>query len=125
MFLDRWSNYKEKIGKAVRDYKRCDRADCFKLQRRSDFRFWVDNGGIKESDFLHARDRKLGEHYQIIDKKLYRTKSCIFPSRLEWFVEGKKIIRSYDLNWADQQFFNDKAKNFSKYCRELTREGFW
>lgn len=92
LFLDRWSDYKEKIGKAVRDYKQCDPADCFKLQRRSDFRFWVDNGGIKESDVLHAKDRQLGEHYQIIDKKLYRTKSCIFPSRSEWFVKEKKLF---------------------------------
>lgn len=79
--LDPWSTYKLLIEDAVKNYKPCHVEDCYLLQRRSDFRYWVNNGGIKESDFLHARDYKLGTHYQIINHTLYRQAKCTFPAR--------------------------------------------
>lgn len=77
---EKWQNYFSLIKTAVESYKKCSE-DCYKLQRRSDFRFWIDRGGIKEEDFLQAKQEKLGEHYQIINHKLYRQKECIFYAR--------------------------------------------
>ena len=54
---------------------------CYKNQIEADFKIWEDKGGIEKSDLDKAIKRKLGEHYQIINHRLYRQENCIFPFR--------------------------------------------
>lgn len=77
----RWEKYYDLIDEAMANHKECSSADCYTLQRRKDFKEWVNNGGITKEQFLNAKARRLGTHYQIIDHKLYREEKCIFEAR--------------------------------------------
>jgi len=82
MFLGgKWQKYYDVIEEANRNYKECNSDDCYKLQRRADFKDWVTSGGIQKKQFEKAIERKHGNHYQVIDGKLYRDEKCIFSSR--------------------------------------------
>jgi len=124
-YNDPWSTYKLLIEDAVKNYKPCHVEDCYLLQRRSDFRYWVNNGGIKETDFLHARDYKLGTHYQIINHTLYREEKCTFPARCEgneYFIskllsqlpDMEFIVNTFDWSKVQKHGRNSPVFSFSK-----------
>ena len=71
------------IEEAVANYKGCpdEKIGCYKSQIEKDLKIWEDKGGIKKTDFDKAINRQTGEHYQIINHKLYRQDNCIFPFR--------------------------------------------
>ena len=77
----RWQKYLDLIEEANKAYIECSTDDCYKFQRRSDFKEWVESGGITEESFLEAKKRNIGVHYQVIDGKLYRQDHCVFESR--------------------------------------------
>ncbi|XP_047136973.1 protein O-glucosyltransferase 1 isoform X1 [Hydra vulgaris] len=116
----KWSKYIRLIKDSVSMYKPCKTEDCFLLQRRADFRLWIDRGGIHESDFQNGI--KLGEHYKIINHTLFRKKECIFPSRCkgnEHFIlqlinqlpDMEMIINTYD--WPKVYKYSALAPVFS------------
>ena len=53
---------------------------CFDDQIESDLKTWSKKG--INQDLIHAAKLK-GVHYQVIGKKLYREKNCLFPGRCE------------------------------------------
>jgi len=77
---NKWQKYLDLIEEANKNYKECSTDDCYRLQRRSDFKDWMERG-ISEELFVKAKERNIGVHYQIIDEKLYRQDHCIFESR--------------------------------------------
>lgn len=124
-----WKSYVISIDEATKNFNKCTE-DCYKEQRKNDFRFWIENGGIKETDFLHAKKRKLGEHYQIINHTLYRQPNCIFPARCsgnEHFIlkiidqlpDMELIINSHD--WPKVRSIDTPSPvfSFSKTKEEL------
>ena len=92
--IDSWKKYLENINKAVAAYKDCpnEKIGCFKRQIDVDLKIWKDKGGIPKEDFDNALNRKAGEHYQIINHKLYRQEDCIFPFR--YFFSYLCILRT-------------------------------
>ncbi len=53
---------------------------CFSVLDK-DLAIWRDKGGITEDVFKTALTKGIGNHYQIIKHKLYRSKKCMFASR--------------------------------------------
>ncbi|XP_074644839.1 protein O-glucosyltransferase 1-like [Tubulanus polymorphus] len=79
----RWKPYRAKIAKALQEYVECssENCDCHSSVIDENLKPW--KGGITKAMFAQAMDRKAygGLHYQIIDHKLYREDTCMFPSR--------------------------------------------
>jgi len=124
-----WKSYVISIDQAQRDFKEYSE-DCYREQRRKDFRFWIENGGIKEKDFVYAKKEKLGEHYQIINHTLYRQSNCLFPARCsgnEHFIlnvidilpDMELIINSYDWPKVQRSGTPSPVFSFSKTQNEL------
>ncbi|XP_072026516.1 protein O-glucosyltransferase 1-like [Amphiura filiformis] len=83
---ERWKPYLDQIESAMQEYKECPEDDdcaCHKDLIDKDLEVWRLKGGITEANVKEAVDRKLGAHYQIINHKLYRSKSCMFPARCQ------------------------------------------
>lgn len=78
-----WNVLLENIVNANRGFRECRGAECYIEQIQSDFEYWDIKGRIDREDFLHAKEKQLGEWYQIIDNKLYRQHHCIYPKRCE------------------------------------------
>ena len=81
---DSWKLYLKNIEDANKNYKGCpnEKIGCFRQQIDDDLSFWEKKGGIKKETFENAIQRQVGEHYQIINHKLYRKqKDCMFPFR--------------------------------------------
>ena len=80
--LESWKKYLHKIDKATANYQDCSnkKCACFSDVIDDDLRIWKERGGIKKSDFDNTNGR--GVHYQIVNHRLYREDSCMFPFRL-------------------------------------------
>eukprot|EP00795_Rhopilema_esculentum_P002107 gene2107-17685_t len=126
-----WKEYIAKIEKAVAGYKDCPnvKIGCYKNQIEADFKIWEDKGGIEKSDLDKAIKRKLGEHYQIINHRLYRQENCIFSFRCsgnEHFIlkvikklpDMELVINSHD--WPKVPYFDETMPvlSFSKTPNE-------
>jgi len=128
---NRWKHYRDKIDEANAKYTDCVGAKCYLSQRKSDFRYWVERGGITKEDFSRGRDMNLGEHYQIIDHRLYRQQRCVFPARCngnEHFIlkiihnlpDMEFIINSHDWPKVDKNRGTPAPVfSFSKTPREM------
>ncbi|XP_060565583.1 protein O-glucosyltransferase 1-like [Ruditapes philippinarum] len=75
----KWKKYLDKIETAVANYKDCvqDDCSCHSSIIDNDLEVWKD--GISKEELEAAKPR--GAHYQIINHKLYREDSCMFPAR--------------------------------------------
>eukprot|EP00112_Aurelia_sp_Birch-Aquarium-sp1_P019170 Seg4690.1 transcript_id=Seg4690.1/GoldUCD/mRNA.D3Y31 product="Protein O-glucosyltransferase 1" protein_id=Seg4690.1/GoldUCD/D3Y31 len=126
-----WKTYLKNIEEAVANYKGCpdEKIGCYKSQIEKDFKIWEDNGGIKKIDFDKAINRQTGEHYQIINHKLYRQDNCIFPFRCkgnEHFIlkiikklpDMELVINSHD--WPKVRYYDEMMPvlSFSKTSDE-------
>ena len=80
--LESWKKYLHKIDRATANYQDCSnkKCACYSDVIDDDLRIWKERGWIKKSDFDNTDGR--GVHYQIINHKLYREDSCMFPFRL-------------------------------------------
>ena len=81
----KWRGYIEKFrNQSNQNFEDCDSdragkgCECFKQQIESDFAIWQD---VKLGDQLLSNSKKLAVHYQIINNRLYRQKSCPFTPR--------------------------------------------
>lgn len=80
----KWRNYLEKFRNQTLSHQECDpdatgrSCECFKPQISSDLAIWKN---VKLDQQLLSSTKKLAVHYQIIDNKLYREKSCPFTPR--------------------------------------------
>ncbi|XP_060090433.1 protein O-glucosyltransferase 1 isoform X1 [Heteronotia binoei] len=84
-----WKKFLVQISRAVENYKPCIKENCSCHQgvREQDLAPFRD--GISKELLSEAISRKLGTHYQIIEKKLYREHDCMFPARcsgIEHFI---------------------------------------
>ena len=82
-FLDIWKKYKTNIEDAEKLFSNNkNKTEFFYDTIKHDLQIWKSIGKITKNDMSKAL--KYSIHYQIIDHKLYRQHSCIFPSRLEF-----------------------------------------
>uniref|UniRef100_A0A670HL34 Protein O-glucosyltransferase 1 n=1 Tax=Podarcis muralis TaxID=64176 RepID=A0A670HL34_PODMU len=77
----KWSKFLVQIDRAVENYKPCMQANCSCHQRVREQDLAPFREGISEELLSEAISRRLGTHYQIIEKKLYREHDCMFPAR--------------------------------------------
>jgi len=87
---EKWKFYSNKIENAVKSYEECQSTNCscFSKQIKHDLSPWATNG-ISEELFKRAAAIQRNNHYQIINKKLYRDKDAMFPARnsgIEHFI---------------------------------------
>ncbi|XP_003219139.1 protein O-glucosyltransferase 1 [Anolis carolinensis] len=77
----RWKKYMGQIERAVENYRPCvtENCRCYQKVREQDLDPFQE--GISEELLSEAISRRLGTHYQIIAKKLYREHDCMFPAR--------------------------------------------
>ncbi|XP_038073249.1 protein O-glucosyltransferase 1-like isoform X1 [Patiria miniata] len=92
----KWQPYLDAISSAVMQYKDCeqDSCTCHDSVIEKDLSVWREKGGITQEQFKKALGRGIGNHYQIINHKLYRSKRCMFAARcsgVEHFI--LKIIK--------------------------------
>ncbi|XP_058042907.1 protein O-glucosyltransferase 1 isoform X1 [Ahaetulla prasina] len=76
-----WKKFLVQIDEAEKNYSPCvkDNCECYQRVREQDLAPFQD--GISEKLLSEAISQKLGTHYQIIEKKLYREHDCMFPAR--------------------------------------------
>lgn len=88
----KWADYIERFRNQTSNYRDCDPdrsgqgCACFKPQIDLDLANWID---VKLDAQLLSTSKSFGVHYQIIDNKLYRQKSCLFQPRcqgVEYFL---------------------------------------
>ncbi|XP_038073403.1 protein O-glucosyltransferase 1-like [Patiria miniata] len=79
----KWQPYLDAISSAVMQYKDCeqDSCTCHDSVIEKDLSVWREKGGITQEQFKKALGRGIGNHYQIINHKLYRSKRCMFAAR--------------------------------------------
>ncbi|KAG5852411.1 hypothetical protein ANANG_G00062120 [Anguilla anguilla] len=77
----RWEKYIDKITQATRTYRPCSPHNCSCHLRvlQNDLRTFRD--GVSEEVMGDTVRRGIGTHYQVIEHKLYREQSCMFPAR--------------------------------------------
>ncbi|XP_028288558.1 protein O-glucosyltransferase 1 [Parambassis ranga] len=78
---NQWKKIREKVSDAVKVYTPCspDNCSCHASVLHQDLQPFRD--GISEDVMAATVQRGVGTHYQIIDHKLYRERSCMFPAR--------------------------------------------
>ncbi|KAJ3584800.1 hypothetical protein NHX12_015295 [Muraenolepis orangiensis] len=78
---ERWGHIQNTISRAVEDYVPCSpvNCSCHLSVLQDDLRPF--RGGVSEELMASMVRRAVGTHYQIIDHKLYRENSCMFPAR--------------------------------------------
>ncbi|KAJ8352484.1 hypothetical protein SKAU_G00239600 [Synaphobranchus kaupii] len=77
----RWEKYLDKITQATWTYRPCSPHNCSCHLRvlQDDLRTFGD--GVSEEVMGDTVRRGIGTHYQVIEHKLYREQSCMFPAR--------------------------------------------
>ncbi|XP_054829931.1 protein O-glucosyltransferase 1 [Eublepharis macularius] len=84
-----WKKFLVQIEKALENYKPCVKENCSCHQKVREQDLAPFREGISKELLSEAISRKLGTHYQIIGKKLYREHDCMFPARcsgIEHFI---------------------------------------
>ncbi|XP_033647466.1 protein O-glucosyltransferase 1-like [Asterias rubens] len=87
----RWKPYLDAVDSALSQYEECepDTCTCHDSVLNRDLAVWREKGGISEDVFKAALTKGIGNHYQIIKHKLYRSKKCMFSARcagIEHFI---------------------------------------
>uniref|UniRef100_A0AAY4E702 Glycosyl transferase CAP10 domain-containing protein n=1 Tax=Denticeps clupeoides TaxID=299321 RepID=A0AAY4E702_9TELE len=77
----RWMSHVDKISAAVGVHKPCSQLNCSCYLSVLKDDLMPFGGGISEDLMMATVRRGLGTHYQIINHKLYREQSCMFPAR--------------------------------------------
>ncbi|XP_022108187.1 protein O-glucosyltransferase 1-like isoform X2 [Acanthaster planci] len=95
---EKWQPYLDAVKSALRQYKDCEQdtgtCTCYDSVLEKDLAVWREKGGISQDQFHRALERGIGNHYQIINHRLYRSKKCMFAARcsgVEHFI--LKIIK--------------------------------
>ncbi|XP_015277279.1 PREDICTED: protein O-glucosyltransferase 1-like [Gekko japonicus] len=78
-----WKKFLVQISRAVENYRPCIKENCSCHQGVREQDLAPFREGISKELLSEAISRKLGTHYQIIEKKLYREHDCMFPARQE------------------------------------------
>ena len=82
-FLDVWKKYMTSIEDAENIFStNRNKTESFYDTIKHDLQIWNSIGKITKNDMNKAL--KYSIHYQVIDHKLYRQHSCMFPSRLDF-----------------------------------------
>ena len=77
---DKWKHILSKIKTATKKYEPCKgNCSCHAEVIKNDLQLWKDRGGITKKDVESGLKQSV--HYQIMDHKLYREDSCLFPTR--------------------------------------------
>uniref|UniRef100_A0A8D0AY82 Protein O-glucosyltransferase 1 n=1 Tax=Salvator merianae TaxID=96440 RepID=A0A8D0AY82_SALMN len=76
-----WKKFLIQIDRAIDNYRPCLQVNCSCHQRVIEQDLAPFREGISKELLSEAISRRLGTHYQIIDKKLYREHDCMFPAR--------------------------------------------
>lgn len=93
---------------------------CFIVERviEEDLAPW--KNGIAEEVFNTAKSNNYGSHYQIINHKLYREDSCMFPARCVHYLQVTAACTHTIQVVSYLSRVHYSIKNWYKLCRSLT-----
>nr|XP_042115226.1 protein O-glucosyltransferase 1 isoform X1 [Peromyscus maniculatus bairdii] len=77
----KWKVFIDQINRALENYEPCSSQNCSCYHGVIEEDLAPFRGGISRKMMAEVVRRKLGTHYQIIKKRLYREDDCMFPSR--------------------------------------------
>ncbi|XP_027268485.1 protein O-glucosyltransferase 1 isoform X2 [Cricetulus griseus] len=77
----KWKVFIDQINRALENYEPCSSRNCSCYRGVIEEDLTPFRGGISRKMMAEVVRRKLGTHYQIIKKRLFREDDCMFPSR--------------------------------------------
>lgn len=76
---ERWLPYLNRIHKRLQGHQPCHNDSCYSRQVEQDLLPF--GSGVSRDLMRGVLDRRLGTHYQVIGRRLYREEDCMFPAR--------------------------------------------